>query len=193
MSTLRPIAEILAAVLERVTAVTWTNPGTGGAEPAFATVKPFVGTDLNKALVTLLTTQTRGAYVVFDGSSWEDERSGEEIRLRRTARLWVVVSDKALGDYVTALYGTALLGQGVRNPNAAPTPGALGLADLLVEPLVGQLLPNPQGVRLFIQREDPALVEVDQVQMPGRAAVAVEFLAQGGWLTKESEDSGPTV
>lgn len=191
--TFRPTAEILAAVIALLRAVTWTNPATLAEEPAFPTVKPFVGTDLNKALQALLTTQTRAAYVVFDRTTWEHEIGGDSVRSRRSSLLWVVVTDRAIGDYMSALYGTAVLGEGIRNPNTAPTPGALGLADLLVEPLTGQLLVNPQGVRLLPESEEPTLVEVDQNQMSGRAAVAVQFRAQGGWFEKDLTYYGPTT
>ena len=166
-NVLRPTREIVDEMLTRLGALEFA---TGGR--AFQTVRRFSETNIVEALKKLVVNQSRAAFVVFDQHSWESSREGQQARYRRTTRIAVLFTDKVLGDYDEALYGNDR------------TPGAIGLSELAVPALCGLLLPNPAGVELVPTSEDPAIVEIDQKKLPGRAVVSAQFEARGGWMSR---------
>lgn len=164
---LRPTREIVNETVTRLAALKLAN-----GDKAFEVVERFAETNIVEALQKLVLNRSRGAFVVFDRHAWEAERNGTQARYRRTTAIAVLFTDRVVGDYDEALYGND------------KTPGAILLSELAVPALSGLLLPNPAGVELVPTSEDPAIVEIDQKKLPGRAVVSASFEARGGWMSR---------
>lgn len=166
-TVLRPTREIVNEVVKRLSLLRLAN-----GDKTFEVVKPFAETNIVVALQKLVVNQSRAAFVVFDTNEWHAERDGQSSKYRRVTRIVVLFTDRVLGDYDVALYGNE------------KTPGAIGLSELGLPAIVGLLLPNPAGVELVPMSEDPAIVEIDQKKLPGRAVVSASFEARGGWMSR---------
>lgn len=163
-------SQILDEIVTRLQALTWTPDG-GDPEDAFGLVSRFAVTDLEEAFADLLTTEQRVALVVCTGRDWQIMEEGPKTSMRRTTQVSVVVSDRILGDEQAAWSGSAT------------TPGAWGLADLVPGAICGRLLDAPQAVDLLpVGEQDVSIDREVETNLPGRAAVIIEFQAIGGWL-----------
>lgn len=169
---MKTTAQILDEIVTRLQALTWT-PTDGDPEAAFGLVSRFSVTDLEQAFAELLTAEPRVALVVCTGRDWQVMEEGPKTSLRRTTQISVVVSDRLLGAEQTAWSGDDT------------TPGAWGLADLVPSAICGRLLAAPDAVDLLPVGEQDVSVDTEvATNLPGRAAVILEFQAIGGWLHK---------
>lgn len=170
---MKTTAQILDEIVTRLQALTWTPAGGDpeDAEAAFGLVSRFSVTDLEQAFANLLTAEPRVALVVCTGRDWQVMEEGPKTSMRRTTQVSVVVSDRILGNEQAAWSGEAT------------TPGAWGLADLVPGAICGRLLAAPQAVDLLpVGEQDVSIDREVETNLPGRAAVILEFQAIGGWL-----------
>lgn len=136
--------------------------------PAFGSVKIFDADDLVEAFRWLYVTQQRSCLIVPGAGRWETETKGTKLIVRRQQPVSLLISDRVLGDRTAALLGN---GQ---------TPGAMGLKDLVLPAVTGQLLPNPSGVISVPTRE--YVMGVKKKDLPNRIAMCVELDCIGGWM-----------
>lgn len=168
-------ATILNSIVSALTALTWTPPGGGAAEPAFGAVHAFAQTSLHTAVRKLLVSKTRVAIVMPGGAEFEQMPSGTSRIVRRMLRVGVLVSDRVIGDPLSAYFGNET------------TPGAWGLGDLISSSLIGRIVPNPGGVDIVpVRIEEGAIEDDENPQQPGRAICSVDFECRGGGLTTSS-------
>lgn len=133
---------------------------------AFGSVKIFDADDLVEAVKWLYVTQQRVCVIVPGAFKWEEETGNTKLIVRRTGSVSLLISDRVLGDRTAALLGNA------------QTPGAMGLKDLALPAVTGQLLPNPSGVVSMPTRE--YVMSVKKKDLPNRICICVELECKGG-------------
>jgi hypothetical protein len=170
---LRGTVETLEAILDRIKKLVI---GEGSAAvPAFGTVGIFDVVDLEEALRAFIAAKDRVAVIVFDGANFDNDINGTDAISLQTRSVRILVSDRVMGaDRRKALFGDA------------DHPGAMALADLVVEQLSGVLIANPQGVYLRPVGVESLVVSDKQAsQNPGRRGYVVHFEARGGKMMKD--------
>jgi len=91
--------------------------------------------------------------------------------VRRRLPVVLLISDRVMGDRKAALWGNNL------------TPGAMGLAELVLPAVTGQLIANPAGVVSEPQNTSVmTLKDTDKKELPNRIVVAMELQCRGGRL-----------
>lgn len=166
---MRSLVDIADAMVTALEAATWSG------SPAFGEVKRFHSASLADAYERLYLTKQRAAVVVFDTADFSATRMGGKVQVRRTAKFWVIVTDRVLGNVDDATFGVA-----------GSNPGAITLAQIAVDALTGQLFTAVGATN------DTALVPVnmtfltlasDQDKLPNRVAMQVQFNAIGAYDT----------
>lgn len=152
------------------------------ATDAFERIELFDNENLAEAFKTLLISEQRIAVIVPLEARWEQKNPAESIRtVRRVLPVVLLISDRAIGDRTTALFGSA------------DSPGAFGLSALALPAVTGQLFSNPAGVVAMPSSESVVILkDAEKSNLPGRAVVAVEVQCQGGWL-QATLDVAPTL
>jgi hypothetical protein len=171
---MRDTNSILNKFVELLTALTWTPEG-GEAQPAFGEVKRFDEKDMATAFTQLYLSEARIALVIYGGEHFATEKGGVgELTIKRTLDVYVVVSDRVLGDHQQALYGSD------------ENPGCMKLKDLAVPALAGRILPNPDGIESIPLNADMMTInapEEKKPKLPGRKACYIDFEIRGGVIT----------
>lgn len=169
-------AAILQALLDQVQGLQglyadgmWTADD---SEPlnssAFGQVKIFDLSDLVEAFKWLLITDQRICVIVPTNIDWHEESSHTKAIVRRSFSVALLISDRVLGDRTAALLG---------NNN---TPGAMGLKDLVLPAVTGQLIANPSGVTSRPTREYVVHVKDNNKKLPNRVTMCLEVECRGG-------------
>ncbi len=162
-------AAILAALQEAVGAVqlpdAFAPPG-----PAFGSVQMFDSENLVEAFQYLLITEQRVCVIVPLDANWEAESKQQRLVTRRTLPVALLISDRVIGNRQTALIGDA------------KTPGAMGLKDLVVPAVTGQLIANPNGVISLPVHESVMAIKDTAKKLPNRITIVLELNCRGGWL-----------
>ena len=148
-------------------AIEWT-PLSGPVQSAFNKVSLFDMSNLAVALRELMTFVGRVCFVVHDSERFENSRpgSGRELRTRQTRSITLLISDKQIANRQIALFGDAT------------NPGALALKDLVLDSIVGLLVPG-----VFVQPEhgeQMILSEKARAELTGRVAFALGLQIVGG-------------
>lgn len=149
---------------------------------AFQRVELFDSESLTDAFQQLLVSEQRICLIVPLAEHWETEVKQPKILSRRTVPFALLISDRVIGHRNDALFGTA------------NNPGAYKLEALTLPAVIGQLLPNPNGVICTPTGSDVMIVksEKEKANHPGRAAIALELECRGGWLETKT-GIGPTL
>jgi hypothetical protein len=170
---------------------TYPNPGAnegvtadanGTVTPlAFEKVELFDSEDLTEAFKFLTLVEQRVCLIVpldeeFNASPGEGNgQAALKYLWRRMLPVIVICSDRVLGDRKASLFG-------IEPPDANATPGAFGLADLVLPAVSGLLLGNPNGVVCEPKMTSVLTVKDMEKKLPGRVAVGIEFECRGGRL-----------
>lgn len=177
---MRDSVAILNRFKELLTPLTWTPSG-GEPQPAFQRVELFGSSDLVEAFKELLLSQERIALVVYMGSDYETKKSSaEQTTTSRKLSVMVIVSDRVMGSAQKARFGSDV---------EPKNPGCLTLKDLIVEPLTGRILGNPDGVESSPINDDLIEVEDLKSKQPGRVGCVIEFEIKGGQIVKTTPPS----
>jgi hypothetical protein len=134
--------------------------------PAFGSVKIFDADDLVEAFKWLTITPQRVCVIVPLAEQFQEESINIKMIVRRIFPVALMISDRVMGDRTAALLGN---GQ---------TPGAMGLKDLVLPAVTGQLVPNPSGVVCVPKRA--YVMSVKKKDLPNRIAYCVELECRGG-------------
>jgi len=162
---LRTTKAALDALLEKLRVITWKG------EKAFARVELFVATDLVAALLKLFVTDPRTCLVVFGDKDFDSKVEGTQLNSKQARTVFVLVTDKRIGDDSGALFGTE------------GNPGAIGLSDLVETEAMGLLLPNPKAIYAApLHTEILKVTDKDQKNLAGRWACVVTVEINGGLL-----------
>jgi hypothetical protein len=165
----RPTSAIIAALKDIVTALQlpdgFTTPG-----PAFGQVVLFDKANLLEAFNFLLLSKQRVCVIVPMTETFETESKNMKLISRRQLPVSILVSDSVVGNRATAFLGDA------------KTPGASGLAELVLPAVVGQLLPNPSGVVSEPLNISVMDIKDSKEKLPNRITVVIEITCRGGRL-----------
>lgn len=135
---------------------------------AFQEVRIFDFEDLAKAIEELFAFKDRVAFVILENVQHQVEIMGRQMTCRRTVDLTVLLADRHWGNRQLALMG-----------DVSSTPGAIQLADLVVDAVTGEhegLTVKPGTGEIF------ALEGRARDNAPGRIAWRQEFTVAGGRL-----------
>lgn len=159
-----------SAILDRLvtlaSAIEWPSAGT----PAFNKVAKFDSADRTLAYGTILLNEARTCVVVINGIRWESEIISRSVVCDRLVDVTVMVSECVLGNRQQALFG-----------KAGTNPGALYLAELVVNNLTGPLLgDDTNDVAIMPKQESIIDLEAEEAGISGRVAVLVDFTLRGG-------------
>jgi hypothetical protein len=162
-------AAILNALQASVQAVQFTPPG-GAAQSAFGNVQLFDSENLAEAFQYLMIVEQRVCVIVPLDERIEIIASGQKLMVRRRRPVALLISDRVIGNRKTALWGDD------------KTPGAMGLMELTLPAVCGQLIDNPNGV--VSEPSQVSMLTVNDVakKLPGRLAVVLELNCVGGRL-----------
>jgi hypothetical protein len=119
---------LLAALVARVAAITWTPTG-GGPQLAFSEVRRYDLKDFVTAAQELLVVSDRCAWIIYEGDSWDSEIKGRALQTSAARDFTIFLTDRNVGDSGAAWWGDDY------------QPGVYLLADLLVEDLLTSPLP----------------------------------------------------
>lgn len=177
---LRSTREIVEAVKTALEALE-----TAAGQRAFDRVEIFDLSDYEDALRRLALNQERAALVVWTGDEFDNDRQSIVLTTRRTALLDVFIADRRLDAPVKALVGDA----------ENNLPGVLGLRDLVIPALTGQVLASDaetgaELIYLVPQSTERVIVNADDKRkFPGRQVLIINFQAVGEWLQVGVESS----
>ena len=160
----RATSEILAALETGLRGVTWHG------QPALDRVEQFTEADLVEAFRRLLISEQRVCLIVAMDEEFNSETKGNKLIVRRVLPVTLLLSDRVLGNPVTALKGDE------------NNPGAQGLLEAVLPAVIGQLLDNPGGVAAEPRVASHFQVAETAKEMPGRVCIALELQCRGGWL-----------
>jgi hypothetical protein len=140
------------------------------AGPAFGNVELFDAENLADAFAYLTIVEQRVCVIVPLSETIETISQGMKLIVRRVRPVALIISDRVIGSRKEALWGNAT------------TPGAMGLMELTLPAVCGQLIDNPNGVV-----SEPSHVSVMSVKdtakkLPNRIAVILEVKCRGGRL-----------
>lgn len=170
---LRSTKEILDAI---VTALRALNLEQG--QPAFDRVEIFDLPDYLNAMQRLALNQERTALVIWTGDEFETNRETIVLTTRRISNFDIFVSERNLANPVAATTG---------DPEKY-LPGVMGLRDLVIPALTGQILASDAEAGKELIYLAPAGVErailssEDKQKFPARQILILNFTAAGEWL-----------
>ncbi len=154
--------------------------------PAFGAVALFDQESLVEAFKWLAITDQRVCVIVPLDEQFEEKAGhGTKLVITRMLPVALLISDRVLGDRVSALYGNATA--------QPPVIGAYGLYELVLPAVTGQIVAGPakavatpQVASLFVVKEK------QQTNLPGRSALALELHIRGGVL-EANIGPGPVI
>lgn len=172
---LRSTREILEAIK---TALATLNLEQGQA--AFDRVEIFDLSDYLDAMTRLAMNQERTALVIWTGDEFETNRETVMLTVRRSCAIDIFITERRLDAPVKALTGDPETYQ----------PGVLGLRDLVLPALTGQILasdaeadPPAELIYLVPQSIERGIINAeDKKKFPGRQVLILNLLAVGEWL-----------
>jgi hypothetical protein len=164
----RPTSAIVTALSTQITALQVTAPFTPGA--AFDRVELFDSEDLIAAFQYLLITQQRVCVIVPLTERHEALAQNMKLIVKRSLPVALLISDRVIGNRKTALWGDQ------------KTPGAMGLMELVLPAVTGQLLANPSGVVSAPVSTSVMSVKDTNQKLPNRITVVLELNCRGGRL-----------
>jgi len=177
----RSATEIAQALVSALAPLQWAPAGRP-PEPAFERIELFDMAALPRALGELLATEDRIAVVVPGQERFSARiEAPHRLVITRVLPAAILIADRVLGDRQAALYGSDA------------NPGAVGLLELALPAVVGQLLPNPGGV--VCQPVTAAIFDLaagDPEASPGRAVIELDIECSGGTLAA-SLGPGPVI
>lgn len=145
------------------------DPFGGGV--AFGRVELFDSENLVEAFQYLMITDQRVCVIVALDERHEVECQAMKMIVRRHLPVALLISDRVIGNRKQALWG-----DGVK------TPGAFGLAELVLPAVTGQLLANPSGVVSEPTSTSVMTLKDAEKKLPNRVTVALELNCRGGRL-----------
>lgn len=166
---MKTTVQTVDAIVTALEAATWTPTG-GSPETAFEAVHRFDVSDKARAMQTLLISDARVALVIYMSEDWDPQNTEDsgQLVLRRTQNILVLVSDRNKGRRDTAAFGDA------------HNPGALGLKDVAVQTLSGNLIAHPDAVNIRPIRAEVEQMESNNELFPDRVFCSIQCLATGG-------------
>lgn len=177
-----PTAALVQQLLANVTALKLAD----GVTPAFGQTRLFDQESLVEAFKWLALADQRVCVIVPGDEHFEEKAGhGTKLVITRMVPVLLLISDRVLGDRVTALYG---------NPAAQPPVlGAYGLHELVLPVVTGQLVTAPaKAVSVPISSSLFVVKDKQQTNLPGRSAIALEVQVRGGVL-EANIGPGPVI
>jgi hypothetical protein len=175
-STRRSVGEILAAVKAALVAAQWTPPDSDPTA-AFQDVKLFDVADLVAAFEELMASKQRVAFIIADSEQFQTATDGLKVIMTRRQPVAILISDRVIGNRVTALYGDL-----TANP---PVLGAEGLKEIALAAITGELIAAADGMEAVhctpIESEAGRSEDVKK-KTPGRSYVELDMICTGGTL-----------
>jgi hypothetical protein len=177
---------IVQELQQRVAALTmvWPPAVGGAAVPAFDRVDVFDSENLVEAFRFLLVSEQRVCLIVPLDEDLEAKAVGLKLIVTRKRPIALLVTDRVLGDRRAAVFGS-------QAADAAATPGALNLAEMVLPAVTGRLLdavPQDGGLTLSKVIGVPTHCGVFTVHDPkqelqgNRACALVQVDCEGGRL-----------
>lgn len=140
------------------------------AAPAFGKVAMFDMTNLQVALMELLTASSRVCLIVHDVETFETKKNGQSLDVRQSRELSLLVADRHFANRQIALFG-----------DGDKTPGALKLKDLILNNVLGML---QSGMYCEpIHGEQLVLEQTIRDQLNGRVGFILGLRLVGGNVT----------
>lgn len=170
---LRSTREILDAVIVKLDGLKLQQ-----GQPAFDRVEMFDLSDYLDAMQRLAMNQERTALVLWTGDDFESNRGTIILKVRRTSNIEVFITERNLAAPVKALTG---------DPENY-LPGVLGLRDLVLPALTGELLPSKAetGAELiYLVPESVArgiISAEDKAKFPARQIIIINWQALGEFM-----------
>jgi hypothetical protein len=166
----RATSEIVNALQTAVKAVKIPATQAAPAAAAFGNVELFDSENLVEVFQYLLITAQRVCVIVPLDEKFDCITEQRLLRVKRALPVALLISDRVLGNRKAALYGDD------------STPGAFGLAELVLPAVTGLLLPNPNGVISEPQNTSIMSLNDTAKKLPNRITVVLELQCRGGWI-----------
>jgi|GEM_PF-2659667 hypothetical protein len=156
---------VLNALQAALQAVQWNNA------PAFDKVDFFDMSDLLKALQEVFNFANRVCVIIHDREHFESEKKGNELHVRQTRTVGLIIADRNIGNRKFALMG---------GDPQNKTAGALSLKDAVLNGIIG-LLPGQPGILVKPDTGEQMLIQAKvRDELQGRVAFTLQFTLEGG-------------
>ena len=157
-----------------------------GITPAFGEVRLFDQESLVEAFKWLALADQRVCVIVPLDERFDEKAShGTKLVITRLLPVALLISDRVIGDRVTALYGNAAA--------QPPVIGAYGLYELVLPLVTGTILAAPvKAVSVPTNASLFVVKDKQQTNLPGRSAIALEVQVRGGTL-EANIGPGPVI
>lgn len=173
----QPTAAIVNKLMALVQAITWTPGGTGTqAVAAFDRVALFDSEDLVEAFRYVLITEQRVCVIVPMPEQFESVFQVRKLTVKRALPVMLLVSDRVLGNRTQALWGD------VQPDGTATTPGAMGLAEMVLPAVAGLILAAPAAVIGEPKSLTVLRVKDTEKDLPARVCAGLELECRGGYV-----------